>query len=153
MKKSRPVKPASAPGAPHILSGAPAGTPPQHLASAKLTATLFNGPLPPPDAFEHYERTLPGAANRILAMAERQEAHRHAIEGDAVRAKIRQAYVGQAAGFLLAVTAIGGGMALMYAGQSGWGFATVVTAVSGLVGTFVYGHRAQQKELERKRQA
>lgn len=31
----------------------------------------FSGPIPPPESLEHYERILPGAAHRILGMAER----------------------------------------------------------------------------------
>lgn len=40
----------------------------------------FQGPLPPPDFFEQYEATLPGAAERILQMAERQASHRQGAE-------------------------------------------------------------------------
>ena len=32
----------------------------------------FAGPLPPPQLFEGYERVCPGAADRILTMAELQ---------------------------------------------------------------------------------
>lgn len=35
--------------------------------------TQFAGPLPRPEHFEGYDRTLPGAAERILAMAEREQ--------------------------------------------------------------------------------
>lgn len=35
-----------------------------------VTAQTWVGPLPPPNALEAYEKILPGAADRILAMAE-----------------------------------------------------------------------------------
>lgn len=40
----------------------------------------YRGPLPLPEHFEAYNRTLPGAADRILGMAEQHAAHRRAME-------------------------------------------------------------------------
>src|SRR5258705_11795241 len=39
------------------------------------TQTIYQGPLPPPENFAAYEHVLPGAADRILKMAENQAAH------------------------------------------------------------------------------
>ena len=39
-----------------------------------------SGPLPSPVEFEHYEHILPGAADRILSMAEEQMRQRHKNE-------------------------------------------------------------------------
>lgn len=38
----------------------------------------YSGPLPQPRDFAEYNATLPGAADRILAMAERESEFRHA---------------------------------------------------------------------------
>lgn len=35
--------------------------------------SFFSGPLPPPELFEQYEQILPGSANRILEMAEKEQ--------------------------------------------------------------------------------
>ena len=40
----------------------------------------YSGPLPSPEALEKYNQVLPGAAERILAMAENQGKHRQDIE-------------------------------------------------------------------------
>ena len=40
----------------------------------------FSGPLPPPNIIKGYEDILPGAADRILSMAENQAKHRQEIE-------------------------------------------------------------------------
>ncbi len=40
----------------------------------------YEGPLPPPEAFAHYEQTCPGCALRILEMAEVEQRQRHIIE-------------------------------------------------------------------------
>jgi uncharacterized membrane protein len=44
------------------------------------TSTSFHGPVPPPDHFRDYDVVLPGSADRILAMAEKEQAHRHGWE-------------------------------------------------------------------------
>ena len=44
--------------------------------------TALSGPLPPPEMLAQYEEILPGAAERILSMAERQAEHRQKMEQD-----------------------------------------------------------------------
>lgn len=44
--------------------------------SIELSAE-YRGPLPMPAHFDQYERTLPGAAERILAMGESEQKSRH----------------------------------------------------------------------------
>lgn len=41
---------------------------------------IFSGLLPQPEDLEKYDRIVPGAAERIIAMAERELKHRHAID-------------------------------------------------------------------------
>jgi uncharacterized membrane protein len=38
----------------------------------RIAATRFSGPLPPPEALAKYNDILPGAADRIITMAEHQ---------------------------------------------------------------------------------
>jgi len=45
---------------------------------------IHSGPLPPPQDFAEYEQTLPGVADRILSMAEKQAGHRQALENKAM---------------------------------------------------------------------
>ncbi len=44
---------------------------------AQLVAHAVSGPIPPPEDMEHYERIHAGAAERILAMAEKEAEVRH----------------------------------------------------------------------------
>ena len=46
----------------------------------------YSGPLPPPDDFANYERTLPGSMDRILTMTEKQVDHR--IEKESHESKL-----------------------------------------------------------------
>jgi uncharacterized membrane protein len=60
------------------VSDGPPG-PGRHL-SLDARQSRYASPLPPADDLERYERLLPGAAERLLAAGEREQAHRHEIE-------------------------------------------------------------------------
>lgn len=49
-----------------------------------LEMRITSGPIPSPEVFREYEDILPGSADRILAMAELQQAHRHSLESDVI---------------------------------------------------------------------
>ena len=49
-------------------------------AERHLAIATYSGPLPDPATFEAYDHTTPGAGERILAMAEKEQAHRHKME-------------------------------------------------------------------------
>ena len=110
----------------------------------------FSGPLPPPEVLAAYNQILPGAAERILKMAEEQERHRHQIEARVVRSNTFAQTAGVIFGFILALIAIAGGIWLAYFGKSGAGLTTIIAAVAGLVATFIYGKHEQRRELSRK---
>lgn len=48
----------------------------------------FAGPLPPPEALERYNQILPGAAERIIVMAESQHAHRLELEKHVITSNV-----------------------------------------------------------------
>jgi uncharacterized membrane protein len=47
---------------------------------AAVEISRFSGPLPHPEDLAKYEQVLPGAADRIIRMAEQQAAHRQNLE-------------------------------------------------------------------------
>ena len=53
----------------------------RHISTSVET---FQGPIPPPNVLEAYERLVPGAAERILKMAENQAAHRQIVAGNSM---------------------------------------------------------------------
>jgi uncharacterized membrane protein len=50
-----------------------------------IEASFHVGPLPPPQQLAHYDHVLPGAAERIVGMAERNQEHRHTQEALVVK--------------------------------------------------------------------
>lgn len=65
-------------------------------------SSSFRGPLPPPEMLKGYERILPGASERILSMAEKQQEHRMHIEKTIVDRQTKQSGNGQIWGGVLA---------------------------------------------------
>lgn len=64
---------------------------------------MYSGPLPPAEEIEAYERTCPGAADRIITMTEKSLDHRMANEKLIVSEETKQSARGQVLGFILAV--------------------------------------------------
>lgn len=52
---------------------------------ATFVQKLHVGPLPAPEDLAHYDAVCPGAAQRIIAMAETQATHRQSIESNHLR--------------------------------------------------------------------
>lgn len=116
----------------------------------------WRAPLPPPNALARYNDVLPGAAERILQMAERQQEQDHntqmeaiGIERTVVVSDARRAYLGLLAGFIISLSVIGGGVYLIAIGHDRAGVVLIGINLSGLVGVFVYGSKARRAERNR----
>ena len=79
---------------------------PESLATIRASLTVHEGPLPSPETVERYERVLPGAFDRILTMAEKEQQNtfeQRSIEltlyGRNASSKILFAHCGQIFGF------------------------------------------------------
>ena len=97
------------------------------------TATAFIGPIPPPELLAQYEGTLPGLADRLVTIAERESEHRRAVQ----RRAIRLSELGLGAAFVIAMTALGGGIYLVHEGSSLEGMGSILLAISSLVLVFL----------------
>lgn len=97
---------------------------------ALVSQAQFTGPIPPPAILEQYDRLVPGAAERILQMAEAESRHRQVLEKQAQQANIENArreleiadyqsraafhsdLIGQVFGLLVSLTCIAGAIYL-----------------------------------------
>ena len=97
-----------------------------------------------------YDELLPGAADRILKMAEIQQAHRQSLEKEAVGSEIARSKRGMLFGFLVAMGGITAGVLIALLGATDaaritGGSVTGVTLL-GMVSTFVYATGEKRKE-------
>src|SRR5688500_16942969 len=98
---------------------------------------IMEGPLPPPAILRDYDSIIPGAAERILQMAECEYKHRHSLEDRELNANIqlnnekiriysqeveltsKMALRAQSFGFFLSLLAIVGASVLAFYGHDG----------------------------------
>ena len=114
--------------------------------------SLHMGPLPAPETFDHYERVLPGSAERIIKMAEQQGNHRRRIESWVVIAGgVIQGYLGTLVGGAISTLTIWWSVGLIRDGFGLIGLAPTIGALASLVGVFIYSRKQQDKELAEKR--
>ncbi len=116
----------------------------------QIHATMQSGPIPPPEALEYYNRIVPGAAERIIIMAEKQSEHRRSIESVVIRAGARDSLLGIISGFLLGCFSIATAVYMVSLGQSLQGTIFGGIGIVSLAGVFVYGTRSRREERERK---
>ena len=110
----------------------------------------FRGPLPPPEILARYEDVLPGAAERIITMAENQSAHRIEIEKTVINARSRDSLLGICSGLAIGLAALGACVYIIVSGYPVYDSIIGASGLGGLVGVFVYGTRENRSERERK---
>lgn len=115
-------------------------------ARSSYISAEYQGPLPLPRHFREYEEILQGSAQRILAMVERQSAHRQEIEKIVVRGDSSRSWVGVFVGGFLSLCCVVGGIALAFHGQATAGATIATASVVGLAGVFVYGTHSRRVE-------
>ena len=114
------------------------------------TVEQFSGPLPHPQLLKGYNDAFAGCAERVVAMVERQSAHRQQIERMVIESNCNAQSRGQWFAFILGFLVIGGGIYLLAEGRSIEGFSAIILAVGSLIGALIYGRSEQRKERENK---
>ena len=115
-----------------------------------MVSASWKGPLPPPEVLRSFEEIVPGAAGRILDMAERQSDHRIQMEKTAIVGDSRRSYLGLAAAFILSSAIIGGGIYLIINDHDWAGVSLIGLDVVGLAAVFLYGTKSRRAERDRK---
>jgi uncharacterized membrane protein len=110
----------------------------------------YSGPLPHPEILEHYDRIVPQGAERIFRQFEAQSEHRHKIESRVIRANTFVQIFGAIAAFIIGLTAIAGGLYLVYVGKGLEGFGAFFGGLASLVGVYFYGKKKQTEDLGKK---
>ena len=115
----------------------------------------YRGPIPPPEILEGFERVVPGAGERILAMAEREQANKHARQADASQLDAQTLTFSyglmtrsQWMGFVILLLTLYFGSSLLYLGHDVTGLATVFTSLTAIV-IALYVTKKQAMVLQR----
>ena len=127
----------------------PQGTDAGQLLDIALIEAVWNGPLPPPNVLRGYEEIVPGSAQRIMEMAEKEQEHSRNMVSTVIVGDSRRAYLGLIAGFIISILGIGGGIYLISTGHDWAGLSLAGINLTGLVGVFVYGAKTRHDERNR----
>lgn len=99
----------------------------------------WHGPLPPPESLKQYDIIVPGAAERILSMAEKEMEHRHRREDKTLKYNGRLIIVSTVLAFLCVIL-LGGILCFaIYVKSDTGAIATATGAIAAVVGLFTYG--------------
>lgn len=115
---------------------------------ATRVSKTYSGPIPPPDMLQEYDLALPGTADRIISMAERQQHHRFAMDKATLRAETRRSMTGLVCGFFVAIAAYATAVAAFLTGNALIGGITATGYTAAIVSVFVLGSREQRAERE-----
>ena len=119
----------------------------EELISIMMTMEEYHsGPLPHPRILNGYEEIIPGAAERILQMAENQASHRQKIENKVIDSNIKNSQSGIILAFILGMTGIIGGIISVILGFNTAGVLITGGSLAAIVGTFIYGTRSEKAE-------
>jgi uncharacterized membrane protein len=88
-----------------------------------------------------FDNIVPGAASRIIAMAEAEQQHTHRMDLEVISKTHSERRLGQCAGFLLAVLFLGGAVYCASIGQAKVAMMLGGGTVLGLVSAFVLGRK------------
>ena len=137
--------------APSSLSTAPAATPTNSAPAKATTATVtrqeFRGPLPRPEDLEHYDQIVPGGAERLFAMAEREAKHRQDIERTALSSVAHEGRLGQILGIVAVVFLSATAVACAYLGHGAAAATIGGGTIVGVVTVFVTGKYFASKDV------
>lgn len=106
----------------------------------------YSGPLPDADDLAKYAGLITNGGNRIMAMAEREQSHRHRMEGLVVMTGVTAQVMGTAAATLVALAFILMAFWLFREGKNGAAFVSMLAPLAGLCGVIVWRVRKKTDE-------
>lgn len=112
----------------------------------------YSGPLPSPTLLRQFDDIVPGAAERILSMAEKQSEHRQDLEKTAIHGDSRRATQGLFLGAFIAVSVLLAAGILIYNGHDWAGGTIAAIDIVSLTSVFVYGTKSRKQERTQKYQ-
>lgn len=115
-----------------------------------VSSEFFEGPIPHPIILRQYEQISPGAADRILAMAERQSQHRQELEREVVRSDITNEKRGMNYSLIITLGLMLIGAILLYLNRDTAGYFSLFGPSVFHAGNYIYQKINEGKEIEKK---
>lgn len=106
-----------------------------------MAASQYSGPLPPATELVKYNEACPGAAERIIAMAENQAKHRQEMERTESRNRMKLSIVAMSCSTICVIVLSGIIAYAIHEGAVGAAIATSISAIAAVAGLFFYHKR------------
>jgi uncharacterized membrane protein len=107
----------------------------------KQLSVSYEGPLPTSREFAGYEQALPGAAERILTLAEKEAEHRRANQDKLVISSVKLSGRGQIFALIIAVLSLVAVGFSIYFKEPLASIAPTIVAITGLASIFTNKNR------------
>lgn len=112
----------------------------------------YSGPLPHPKILSGYEQILPGTADRIVAMAEREQEHRHDMQNKMMKTESRDSALGVFFAFILSIMCIVAAVIIVWKVPNAVGaLSSAFLGASGMISviiTFIKSTRRNSSDIQ-----
>jgi uncharacterized membrane protein len=113
----------------------------------KVRGVSFQGPLPPPEILKQYDMIIPGLAERIVSMAEREQRHVHELRHQQLQFEksahtLQMQYFGRGQWFAFILAIIFGSISALLALRGHEVAASSIggTTILGIVAAYIAGY-------------
>lgn len=117
----------------------------ESIRSIQVQQEHYSGPLPHPDALARYDEIVPGAAERIIRMAEKEMEHRHENETRLSKNVIRTTFTSIVFAFISVIILSGLVFYSLYKGFDTVAASIAVGSIAAVAGVFIF-FKAKRKE-------
>lgn len=97
----------------------------------------YQGPLPHPDLLKKFDEVSPGAADKIIKMAELEQIHRHEMDSKFLKEENFLKKMGLIFGFIIVMSIIGSGVYLLLNDKSAQGFSLILGSIVAIISPFL----------------
>ncbi|EFC9335580.1 TPA: DUF2335 domain-containing protein [Escherichia coli] len=106
---------------------------------AIVSQTYFRGPLPPPSMLREYDDIVEGAAERIMARSEKEQAHRHEMQKTTVTGTIKKDRRGQWMAYSITLLILLIATVFAWKGNTVFAGTLITVDLIGLASVFIMG--------------
>ena len=110
----------------------------------------YQGPLPPPDDLARYDEIVPGGAERLFTLLEKQANHRMGLEKHVITWDVRRANLGTVFALIFGLAVLIVSYILIANGHEGPGVLALLVEFVTYGGIFVYSTETRRRERNQK---